>query len=87
MSILSLAVWWIKLEKNDKVRHNMTQIASLIVVVTVFTWLMICNVCILQSEKGGLYARQKLHDIVPIQELELNMRWGGGDHRILKVSI
>ena len=37
----------------------MTQIASLLVVATVFTWLMICNVCILQSERwGGLYARQ-----------------------------
>ena len=36
----------------------MTQIASSLVVATVFTWFIICTVCILQSEKGGLYARQ-----------------------------
>ena len=30
------AVWWAKLEENDKVRHNMTQIASLLAVATVF---------------------------------------------------
>ena len=36
ISVLSLAVWWAKLEKNDKVRHNMTQIASLLAVATVF---------------------------------------------------
>ena len=30
ISVLSLAVWWVKLEKNYKVRHNMTQIASLL---------------------------------------------------------
>ena len=35
-SVLSLVVWLAKLEKNDKVRHNMTQIASLLVVATVF---------------------------------------------------
>ena len=28
ISVLSLAVWLAKLKKNDKVRHNMTQIAS-----------------------------------------------------------
>ena len=33
---LSLAVGWAKLEKNDKVRHSMTQIASLLAVATVF---------------------------------------------------
>ena len=36
ISVLSLAVWWAKFEKNDKVRHNMTQIGSLLAVVTVF---------------------------------------------------
>ena len=36
ISVLSLAVWWAKLEKNDKVRHNMTQIASLLAVATFF---------------------------------------------------
>ena len=51
ISVLSLAVWWAKHKKKDKVRHNIvTQIASLFVVATVFTWLMVCNVCILQSE-------------------------------------
>ena len=35
ISVLSLAVWWAKLEKNDKVRHNMTQIASLLAVAAV----------------------------------------------------
>ena len=34
-SVLSLAVWWAKLKKNNKVRHNMTQIASLLAVATV----------------------------------------------------
>ena len=33
-SVLSLAVW-AKLEKNDEVRHNMTQIASLLAVATI----------------------------------------------------
>ena len=36
----SLAVWWIKLEKNDKVRHIMTQIASLLAVATVFIYIL-----------------------------------------------
>ena len=36
ISVLSLAVWWAKLEKNDKVRHIVTQIASLLAVATVF---------------------------------------------------
>ena len=40
ISALSLVLWWAKLEKNDKVRHNMTQIASLVAVDTVFYWLM-----------------------------------------------
>ena len=35
ISVLSLAVWWAKLEKNDEVKHNMTQVASLLVVATV----------------------------------------------------
>ena len=36
ISVLSLIVWWAKLKKNNKVRHSMTQIASLLVVATVF---------------------------------------------------
>ena len=34
--VLSLAVWLSKLEKNNEVRHNMTLIAILLVVATVF---------------------------------------------------
>ena len=34
ISVLSLAVWWAKLEKNNQVRHNVTQIASLLAVAT-----------------------------------------------------
>ena len=48
---------WAKLEKNNKVRHNMTQIACLLAVATVFAWFLGSNIYILQSE-GGLYARQ-----------------------------
>ena len=38
------------------------------------SWLMVCNVYILQSEGGGAYTRDKL----PMQELELKMQGGGG---------
>ena len=72
ISVLSLAVWWAKLEKNDKERHNMTQIASSLVLATV---LIVCNVCILQSEGGGegrLICKIKL----PMQKLELKMQGG-----------
>ena len=56
ISVLSHAVWWAKLEKNDKVRHNMTQIASLLAVATVFVdlWAPFYS-----QGGGGLYARQK----------------------------
>jgi hypothetical protein len=54
----SLAVWWAKLEKNDKVRHNMTQIASLLVVATVFTRLMVCDIYF-TVRGGGAYTRDK----------------------------
>ena len=40
ISVLSHAVWREKLEKNDKVRHKMTQIASLLAVATVFVDLL-----------------------------------------------
>ena len=58
ISVLSLAVWWAKLEKNDKVRHDMTQIASLLAVAAVFfvdLWAPF------YSQGGGAYsyARQK----------------------------
>ncbi len=54
ISALSLAAWGAKLEKNDKVRHITTQMASLLAVATVFVGLCTLNTYILQSEKGGL---------------------------------
>ena len=49
----------------------MTQIASLLVVATIFTWLMVCKY-LRFTVRGGLYVRQ-----IPMQELELKMqgRW------------
>ena len=76
ISALSLAVWWAKLKKNVKVRHNiMTQKASLLAVATVFTWLMVNNVSI-YSQRGeqGLIREIKL----PVQELELKCSGGYG---------
>ena len=77
ISALSLAVWWAKLEKNDKVRHNMTQIASLLAVATVFVDLW----APFYSQGGGLIRETK----VPMQELELKMEGGlmreGGRNR------
>ena len=57
ISALSLAVWWAKLEKNDKVRHNMTQIASLLAVATVFVDL--CAPFYSQGGGGGLIHRRR----------------------------
>ena len=70
ISVLSLAVWWAKLEKNDKVRHNMTQIASLLAVATVFVDLW----APFYSQGGGGLIREIK---VPMQELELKMQGGG----------
>ena len=43
------------------------------VVATCFTWLMVCNVYILLSERGNLRIREmKLH--VPMHELELKVQ-------------
>ena len=53
--VLSLAVWWAKLEKNDKVGHNMTQIASLLAVATVFVDLR----APFYSQGGGAYTQNK----------------------------
>ena len=75
ISSLSLAVWWTKLKKNNKVRHNiiMTQKASLLAVATVFTWLMVNNVSIYsQRREQGLIREIKL----PVQELELKCSRG-----------
>ena len=68
ISALSLAVWWAKLEKNDKVRHIMTLIASLLAVATVFIDLWTP----FYSQGGGLIRETKL----PMQELELEMQGG-----------
>ena len=78
MSVLSLTVWWANLEKNDKVRHDMTQIASLLAVATVFIdlWAPFYS-----QGGGGLIHETKL----PMQELELKMQGGlmreGGRNR------
>ena len=53
----------------------MPQIASLLVVATVFTWLMICknlHFTVRGGEGGGLICETKL----PMQELELKMQGG-----------
>ena len=55
ISVLSLAVWWAKLEKNDKVRHIVTQILSLLAVATVFIDLWTP----FYSQGGGAYTRDK----------------------------
>ena len=56
INALSLAVWWAKLEKNDKVRHIMTQIASLLAVATVF---LTYGLHFTVREGGGAYTRDK----------------------------
>ena len=64
ISAFSLAVWWAKLEKYDKVKHNiMIQVASLLVVF----------ICLMSSQRGGLIRETKLL----MQELELKMEGGG----------
>ena len=85
ISVLSLAVWWAELEKkfNDNVRHIMTQIANLLVVATVFTWLIICNVCILQSERGDLYTRHYIGTWTK-NAGGLMHKGGGGNRGILR---
>ena len=55
ISALSLAVWWAKLENDDKVRHIVTQIASLLAVATVFIDLWTP----FYSQGGGAYTRDK----------------------------
>jgi hypothetical protein len=59
ISALSLAVWWTKLEKNDKVRHIMIQMASALAVATVFIglWTPISTIC--SRRRGGAYTRDK----------------------------
>ena len=56
ISALSLGVWWAKLEKNDKVRHIVIQIASLLAVATVFIdlWAPFYS-----QGGGGAYTRDK----------------------------
>ena len=55
ISALSLAVWWVKLEENDEVRHIMTQIASLLAIATVFIDLWTP----FYSQGGGACTRDK----------------------------
>ena len=49
-----LAVWWEKLEKNNKVRHIMTQIACLLAVATV----LLTYGPHFTVREGGLYVGQ-----------------------------
>ena len=56
ISILSPAVWQAKLEKNNKVRHNMTQIASLLAIATI---LLTYGLHFTVREGGGAYMRDK----------------------------
>ena len=76
---------WLFGRENDKVRHNMTQIASWLAVATVFIdlWTLFYS----QGGGPGLIREIKL----PMQELELKMqggliREGGGgrNHGILR---
>ena len=69
--VLSLAVWWAKLQKNDIVRHNMTQIASLLAAATVFIGLW----TLFYRGGGGLKYETKLR----MQEHELKMQMQRGD--------
>ena len=55
ISALSLAVWWEKLEKSDKVSHNMTQIASVLAVATVFISLW----TLISRQRMGTYMQGK----------------------------
>ena len=52
ISALSLAVWWAKLEKSDKISHNMTQIASVLAVATAFIGLI-------SRQRRGAYTRDE----------------------------
>ena len=70
ISVLSLTVWWAKLEKNDQVRHSMIQIASLLAVAAVFVDLW----APFYSQGGGGLIRETK---VPMQKLELKMEGGG----------
>ena len=56
ISVLFLAVWWAKLEKNNKVRHNVTQIASLLAVATV---LLTYGLHFTVREGWGAYTQDK----------------------------
>ena len=64
----------------------MTQIAILLVVATAFTWLMVCNVYILQSKRGA-YTRDKTtyHGSLNVQGAGLFAR--GAQSRGNKISI
>ena len=79
ISILSLAVWWAKFEKNNKVRRNVTQIASFLPVVTVFIDL-----------RTPFYSQGDKTIYLPMQELELKnvggayARGGGRNRGILR---
>ena len=56
VSALFLAVWWAKLDINEKIRHDMTQMASLLAVFTIlFLWTLITT---FYNQRGG-FTRDK----------------------------
>ena len=57
ISTLSLAVWWEKLDKSYKVRHNMTQIANILAVAAVSIGLWTLLSIVDSQRRGGLYTR------------------------------
>ena len=58
ISVLSLAVWSAKFKKDDKVRCNMTQIASLLAVATVLLGLW-SVMSAFYSQRGGACTQDK----------------------------
>ena len=72
ISALSLAVWWPKREKSHKVSHNMTQIASWLVVATVFIGLW----TLISRQRRGAYRWDKNTSAETV-ELEPKVQGGG----------
>ena len=60
-----------KLKKSNKVRHNMTQIANVLAVVTFFYWLMNLHMTV---KEGGLKCETKIPTCM--QKLEPKVQGG-----------
>ena len=59
ISAFSLAVWWLKLEKNHKVRKAITQIASVLTVTTVFVGFLTLIATFYGLRRRGAYTWDK----------------------------